>query len=330
MLPPLLFADEAASRLCSEGPPFGLLTNRSKHTCLVKVSRLMATASNTTAQHPGIAAGSSCAVVGNSGCLLGSRLGLAIDAHDVVIRFNAAPSGGVWTHDVGGKATLRILGEWVAQMRIAHPLDTRSSALHGTLLYCMTNWLGDCVRRGTSSPDPKQRRRWLVNPTLVRAVTDVLHSHTNAHRTVPSTGLLGAAIARDACASVTLFGFGNASSQRRRIGRASTPRYCEHYYECALADGRFPEFASAISTRYHDFAAEAQVVEAWSASKAGSVTIVDAASMGADGSAASSLQQQSALIEERWRRQFGGKHIRRTPKGVHFPPEAPVNIPEDA
>ena len=145
-----------------------------------------------------------------------------------------------------------------------------------------------------------------------------------------STGLLGAAIARDACASVTLFGFGNVSSQRRRLEPASSPRYCEHYYECALAEGRFPEFASAISTRYHDFAAEAQVVEAWSASKAGKVTIVDAARNGADDGSAGTLQQQNALIEARWRRQFGGRtQIRRSPKGVHFPPEAPVKVEVD-
>ncbi len=34
----------------------------------------------------------SCVVVGSSNKLLGSNLGSAIDAHDVVIRFNAAPT----------------------------------------------------------------------------------------------------------------------------------------------------------------------------------------------------------------------------------------------
>ena len=45
-----------------------------------------------------------CAVVGNSGTLLGSKFGGAIDAHDAVIRLNGAPTAG-FEDDVGRKTT---------------------------------------------------------------------------------------------------------------------------------------------------------------------------------------------------------------------------------
>jgi hypothetical protein len=52
----------------------------------------------------------SCAVVGNSGSLLGTRLGAAIDAHSAVFRLNAAPtSTNVFKQRVGQLTHLRLL-----------------------------------------------------------------------------------------------------------------------------------------------------------------------------------------------------------------------------
>eukprot|EP00899_Mesostigma_viride_P019523 jgi/Mesvir1/27572/Mv07317-RA.1 len=50
----------------------------------------------------------SCAVVGNSGSLLLYALGRAIDAHDLVIRLNVAPTKGFQRH-VGGRTTFRLV-----------------------------------------------------------------------------------------------------------------------------------------------------------------------------------------------------------------------------
>lgn len=49
-----------------------------------------------------------CAVVGSSGNVLGSKMGSAIDNHEVVIRFGCAPTEG-FKEDVGGKTTHRFL-----------------------------------------------------------------------------------------------------------------------------------------------------------------------------------------------------------------------------
>ena len=48
-----------------------------------------------------------CAVVGSSGRLKGSGAGSEIDSHDVVLRFNEAPSGGQFAKDVGSFTSLR-------------------------------------------------------------------------------------------------------------------------------------------------------------------------------------------------------------------------------
>ncbi len=54
----------------------------------------------------------SCGVVSSSGSLKGSGLGSRIDANDVVVRFNNAPTKG-YERDVGTKTSLRIVNSQV-------------------------------------------------------------------------------------------------------------------------------------------------------------------------------------------------------------------------
>jgi beta-galactoside alpha-2,6-sialyltransferase (sialyltransferase 1) len=53
-----------------------------------------------------------CAVVTSAGSLKHSRLGAFIDEHDIVLRFNDAPTEG-HVEDVGKKTTIRIVNSQV-------------------------------------------------------------------------------------------------------------------------------------------------------------------------------------------------------------------------
>lgn len=50
-----------------------------------------------------------CALVGNSGALMGARFGTAIDSHDVVVRVNHASVGGSLAEQIGSRTTYRVL-----------------------------------------------------------------------------------------------------------------------------------------------------------------------------------------------------------------------------
>ena len=52
---------------------------------------------------------SNCAVIFSSGHLINSTSGSKIDSADCVVRFNDAPTGGVYAKDVGNKTTLRFV-----------------------------------------------------------------------------------------------------------------------------------------------------------------------------------------------------------------------------
>ena len=124
---PLLLSDEQPSRLCTGRPPWGLagdhtqlgsdanfthLRGAARQQAFVQLcerfaSRMIARA-RASASLP-FRTGSTCAVVGSGGALAHSGSGAAIDAHDVVIRFNLAPAGGVLAAHVGESTTLRIL-----------------------------------------------------------------------------------------------------------------------------------------------------------------------------------------------------------------------------
>lgn len=246
--PAVLFADADPSDLCSARPPLGLLgagRNDTLAHCIAYAQILLRAANNGT--HPRTPlVGGRCAIVGNSGSLLGDRRGSRIDHHDSVLRFNAAPSGGVWASDVGSKSTVRILSSWVAKMRTWHRNDTRATG-DTTLLYCQSNWVGGCVHRGIhpSSAALGQARRWLINPAFVRHVRDMLvrsaHAPARPHTVLPSAGLLGVAIALRSCTRLTVVGFGNVST-------SNSTTSCEHYYECALSGGRLASEGRCAST----------------------------------------------------------------------------------
>ena len=79
-----------------------------------------------------------CAVVGSSGALLAEEHGAAIDAHDVVIRLNKAPTMGYERH-VGSFTSVRLVNApqssaWTAELRRAPPRSAGPRKGEGSVL----------------------------------------------------------------------------------------------------------------------------------------------------------------------------------------------------
>ena len=127
---PILFVDAEPSRLCAKPMPYGFADRLPASSCAKAVKKKQDKSLGLGGPLPPIAPPNvlmfvdghrNCAVVGNGGLLFGSGAGRAVDAHDHVIRINAAPTGGPWAADVGSKSSLRILTDWTGQMKTTHP-----------------------------------------------------------------------------------------------------------------------------------------------------------------------------------------------------------------
>lgn len=129
-----------------------------------------------------------CAVVGNSPLLLSAPMGAEIDAHDVVLRFNFAPTVG-YEKFVGTRTHLRMMaqvyvpanrseGSVVLHRYYAPFLAGEDKAANGNYSVAqLTGW--PLIRIGTS-----RRRRWF-----------------------PSSGIAGALLLMRSCAGVSMYGF---------------------------------------------------------------------------------------------------------------------------
>jgi len=137
----------------------------------------------------------SCAVVSNSGMLIDRGLGSFIDSHDLIFRFNFAPTKG-YEKDVGSKTHVRfVLGNNVfwedGDEIIVHRLHgdyRRKRDLR--VLESLSNW--ETNRVYTIRDDFRQ---WTQMGGLLSSWT--------------STGYLGVAVALVLCKEVNLFGFQN-------------------------------------------------------------------------------------------------------------------------
>jgi hypothetical protein len=143
----------------------------------------------------------SCAVVGASRNLLGSRYGPLIDAHDVVFRVNRAHTED-FVADVGERTTHHVawptdLGENQADRRaflLFNPMTLDTPSLFDRMLSLVENDLGW---------DPAKVR--VVHPEFVR----YLHQNwMEARGGFPSTGFIALMIAVHVCDEVDVFGFG--------------------------------------------------------------------------------------------------------------------------
>ena len=200
-----------------------------------------------------------CAMVGSSGLLQGAGLGSQIDAHDVVLRVNAAPArGSAFEADVGRRTTIRMLTitEFSSHLMlernllhgdsenlllaITHPsgyeriainvLGLNASTLAPRVAASIPSLKPDGLVVGNASlwaPLPSSRvvrtppwRVAVLNPAVWARTSSLIGAtHQGAGR--PTTGALALIFALHFCDRVSAFGFSWGSGD---------PREQAHYY----------------------------------------------------------------------------------------------------
>ena len=309
---PHLLHEDSPERLCAARPPWGLLGDHTQlgsdanftklrgavrqqaHLDLcARFARRMQQRSIASlgVQQPPFPAGASCAVVGSAGSLSRSGSGAAIDAHDVVVRFNLAPAGGALASHVGQKTTVRVLTDksyltflrsGVQSVRSDMAAQNRSAAIRGRALagagggFSRSGGRGRSTRAGAKAmlaggraAEPQatlilycmaqgwvgkcmhEQRMAHANPVFVRMLRAQLDEHHGRGR-LPSAGVLGIAMALSRCDRVSLYGFGNASD-------SNGADECGHYWECSRQQVQY--FGGKAG--YHDWNAQWRLVSAW-------------------------------------------------------------------
>jgi hypothetical protein len=160
-----------------------------------------------------------CAVVGASRNLIGSNYGKLIDAHDVVIRMNRAPTAG-FEPDVGVKTTHHLM--WPKSDLLESEFD-RSALLLMTTVTAGTEEVFDWMRYLV-----EDELRWppervnIIHPEFVKYLDD---NWTQGHGAYPSTGFIALMLAVHVCDEVNVFGFGADASGK-----------WDHYYKEGLGE----------------------------------------------------------------------------------------------
>ncbi|XP_052440815.1 CMP-N-acetylneuraminate-beta-galactosamide-alpha-2,3-sialyltransferase 2-like isoform X3 [Carassius gibelio] len=151
-----------------------------------------------------------CAVVGNSGKLLGSYYGPVIDHHDFVFRMNKATVQG-YEKDVGSRTTHRVM-----YPESAIHLDNNT---HLVLLPFKTidiQWITSALTDGSIKRtrfkviDKLQANKdkvMVMHPAFMHYVHNTW-LHIKSRRSYPSTGFLVLIYALHICDEVNVFGFG--------------------------------------------------------------------------------------------------------------------------
>lgn len=146
----------------------------------------------------------SCAVIASSGALWKSNLGKFIDSHDLVMRFNNAPTVG-FEKDVGKKTTIRVLNSQVVSKEIYNFLEDdlyKNMTLVAWDPSNYTSYLDDWLRKPEYNLFPnyiehrkkvEKSRFYILDPRSLWKLWDFLqkNSHSRLRKNPPSSGFLG-------------------------------------------------------------------------------------------------------------------------------------------
>ena len=135
---PVFVAAEQPRALTAESAPFGMrIGGKNSAGMVASIRRYLANSSQ-----PQRCRFATCAVVGSSGALRGTRHGAAIDAHEAVLRINAAP-----THEheeaVGRRTTWRVHNSEKPFMLAASAVPELQLAI------CHMAWIGSCQHQAS-------------------------------------------------------------------------------------------------------------------------------------------------------------------------------------
>ncbi|XP_024251379.1 CMP-N-acetylneuraminate-beta-galactosamide-alpha-2,3-sialyltransferase 1 isoform X1 [Oncorhynchus tshawytscha] len=149
-----------------------------------------------------------CAVVGNSGNLKGSRYGPLIDSSDVIIRMNMAPTSG-FEEDVGSRTTHHVM-----YPESAIDLDNTTILLLIPFKTLDLQWITSALTTGSieetyvpvrSKIKANKNRVLIYSPAFFKYVHD---TWLESHGRYPSTGFLSLLFAMHICDKVSVYGFG--------------------------------------------------------------------------------------------------------------------------
>ncbi|KAJ8403066.1 hypothetical protein AAFF_G00359820 [Aldrovandia affinis] len=169
-----------------------------------------------------------CAVVGNSGNLKGSKYGPLIDSSDFVIRMNQAPTLG-YERDVGSRTTHHVL-----YPESAKNLPNDTSLLLIPYKTLDLQWIMSALTTGTikhtyvpvmSKIKANKDKVLIYSPTFFKYVYE---TWLEGHGRYPSTGFLTLMFAIHICDEVNVYGFG-----ADQVGN------WHHYWENNLLGGAF-------------------------------------------------------------------------------------------
>ncbi|CAH1369290.1 unnamed protein product [Tenebrio molitor] len=194
----------------------------------------------------------SCAIVASAGALKDSSLGKTIDSHDLVLRFNHAPTKG-FEEDVGRKTTIRVLNSQVVTRKEFKFLESDMYKNVTVVAWDPSNYkstLDDWLEKPEFNLFPtyveyKKRndkaRFFLINPQSLWDLWDFLqdNSPSRLRRNPLSSGFLGLGILLPVCNFIDIFEYVPSTRVTKRC----------HYYD--------PEDNSACTFGvWHPLAAE--------------------------------------------------------------------------